>query len=199
VFNDWQGIPRRFPLSEKLESARNKLGDLRKKNDAEFDFDARKREKLAKEAEAEKQKLRGITFKQFGDQYFNGEIAVPLVRGKRPKRQRSVKRERDIFNALLPYFGDTPLSAIKKAQIFAFAAERVKVPVTTGRKKGNTSPRDIGHELKFLRYLLNRAIDNDVIDAAPKIKTPQGEHRRGDVSQDEYDEMRKAMGREQEC
>jgi hypothetical protein len=28
VFNDWQEIPRRFPLSEKLESARNKRGEL---------------------------------------------------------------------------------------------------------------------------------------------------------------------------
>ena len=28
MFNDWQGIPRRFPLSEKLESARNKRGEL---------------------------------------------------------------------------------------------------------------------------------------------------------------------------
>jgi integrase len=123
---------------------------------------------------------------------------VPLVRGKRPKRQRTKDREQEIFNALLPHFGDTPLSEIQKPQILAFATERVKVPVTTGRKKGDKRPRDIKHELKFLRYLLNRAADNDLIDAVPKITTPQGEHRKGDISQHSYECLRKAMGREQE-
>ncbi len=198
IFNDWQGIARRFPLSEKLQSARNKVGEYRRLNDGRYDFDAEKRERLAKKAESEKQKVRGTTFKQFGDEYFAGRIPVPLVRGKRPKRQRTKDREEEIYNALLPYFGDTPMCDIKKPQIFAFAAEWVKVPVTTGRKKDDTSPRDIAPQLKFLRYLLNRAVDNDVLDAAPKIRTPQSEHRKGDITQAEYDEMRQAMEREQE-
>ncbi len=63
------------------------------------------------------------------------------------------------------------------------------MPVTRGRKSGDTSPRSIGHELKLLRYLLNRAVDNEVIETAPKIKTPKGAHRRGAIKEDHYREM----------
>lgn len=44
-FVDWKGVRRKFPLGEHLDRARNKLGELRKKNDAEFDFDKEKAEK----------------------------------------------------------------------------------------------------------------------------------------------------------
>src|SRR5262249_29250121 len=134
---------------------------------------------------------------QFGEMYFDGAIPVPLVRGKRPKRERTVERERELFKNLLPYFGDVPLCEINKARILAFAAERIKVPVTKGRKGGDKSHRNIGHELRFLRYLLNRGVDNDYLAAAPKIKVPQNGHRKNDIKQNEYDAMRKAMGIDQ--
>jgi integrase len=118
---------------------------------------------------------------------------VPLVRGKRPKRGRTVDRERELFKNLLPYFGDVPLVEITKARILAFSAERIKVPVSTGRRKGDKSPRNIGHELRFLRYLLNRGVDNDFLMAAPRIKVAQGGHRRNDLKQSEYEAMRKVM------
>ena len=185
-----------------LDTARGKLKRLRALNEAQqeviLDEEKARREALARQVEAEKAKAKGVTFKEFGEAYFAGDVPVPLVRGKRPKRQRTIDREREIFSNLLPYFADVPLCDINRARVFAFSNERVKITVATGRKKGDKSLRNIGHELKFLRYLLNRAVDNDVIAAAPKIKTPKGGHRRGDIKRDEYEAMRAAMGREQE-
>jgi integrase len=191
-----------FALGDDLDLARGKLKRLRALNEAQqeviLDEEKARREALVQQAEAEKEKVKGVTFKEFGEAYFAGDVPVPLVRGKRPKRQRTIDREREIFKNLLPYFGDVSICAINKARVLAFSNERVKVPVTTGRKAGDKSLRNIGHELKFLRYLLNRAVDNDVIAAAPKIKTPQGGHRKSDIKEDEYKAMREAMGREQE-
>jgi integrase len=45
---------------------------------------------------------------------------------------------------------------------------------------------------------VNVIVDNDVIVAAAKIKTPQGGDRKGDIRRHEYDAIRKAMDRAQE-
>jgi len=49
IFTDWKGIRHRFSLGENLGRARNKLGELRRKNDAEFDFDKDKADREARE------------------------------------------------------------------------------------------------------------------------------------------------------
>ena len=162
IFKPWNGTePKTWPLGDNLNLARGKLKRLRTLHAARveviLDEEKQKREALAQAAAAEKEKVKGTTFQQFGEMYFDGAIPVPLVRGKRPKRDRTVERERELFKNLLPYFGDTALIDINKPRILAFEAERIKVPVTTGRKKSDNSLRDVGPEKKFLRYLLNRA------------------------------------------
>ncbi len=47
IFTDWRRVRRRFSLGEILGRARNKLGELRRKNDAEFDFDKDKADREA--------------------------------------------------------------------------------------------------------------------------------------------------------
>jgi len=120
---------------------------------------------------------------------------VPLVRDKRLKREVTRKKEEAIFKSLLPYFGDVPLCEIDKPKILDFAAKRVLVPVEVGRRKSIKRVRYIGHELKFLRYLLNRACDNGVIAAVPPIKSSQGPHRTGSIEPGKFAEMRKFMPR----
>jgi hypothetical protein len=55
VFVDRAKIARRIPLSENLQRSRNQLGELLRKNDGGFDFDAerRRREEAKKKAERE--------------------------------------------------------------------------------------------------------------------------------------------------
>ena len=131
VFNDHKGIERRIPLSPKKAKAKNMLGGLLDKRDSDYDFDAPKRLRL----EAQKQKLRGITFEQFGNDYFDGKISAPLVNG-RPKRESTRKWERFMFNNLLRYFGNKPLCEVaKKTAIDDFESNRVNDPVTRGRRK----------------------------------------------------------------
>jgi len=57
------------------------------------------------------------------------------------------------------------------------------------------SLRYIGHELKFLRYLLNRGYDNNLINAVPPIKTSQRPHRTGSIDPRTFAELRKHMPR----
>ena len=191
VFNDHKGIERRIPLSPKKTKAKNMLGGLLDKRDSDYDFDTPKRERI----EAQKQKLRGITFEQFGKNYFEGKISAPLVNG-RPKRESTLGWEKMMFNNLVPYFGEMPLPEIKKNVIDDFAAKRVKDSVDNRRQKDDTSPRRLGNEPKFLRYLLNRALDSGYLDAVPKIKISKPAHRRGYITEENYVAMLEGMGRD---
>src|SRR2546422_4628729 len=61
-FVDHKGKRRLFPLGDTLEGARDKLGVLHKRNDAEYDFDKKKQER-------EEAKIKGMTLAEWLDRY----------------------------------------------------------------------------------------------------------------------------------
>lgn len=66
-FTDWRGIRRKFPLGDDVDHARDKLGVLHRRNEAEFDFDKEKQERKIRVAEnAPKVSLMAPLAKLFG-------------------------------------------------------------------------------------------------------------------------------------
>src|SRR5262249_36750456 len=152
---DWKGIPRRFPLSESERSARNKLGDLLKKNDAEFDFDAEKRQREEEAKWQEEAKRKGFTLGEFAAHYF--KVLAPSF----GKRDETLEREKRLWHQLEDYFGAMPL------------CESGKLSATSGyrvRREKEVSFVTANRELAFVRYLLNRAMEDGLIDAVPRIR-----------------------------
>src|SRR4030095_4855852 len=96
-FTDWQGLRRRLPLGEILDRARNKLGERRRKNDAEFDFDKAKAERAAKE----------MTFAKWAAQC-----------------QKSAEDECRIRLHLEPFFVDRALAHIDDDEITKYREKR---------------------------------------------------------------------------
>jgi hypothetical protein len=132
LFTDWKGIRRRMPLGEILDRARNKLGDLLRKNDAEFDFDKAKAERAAKE----------MTFAKWAAQF--------------PK---SAEDECRIRLHLEPFFGAMPLADIDDEAIGRYREKRSVEKIIKHEKESKkvVSPTTINKECSTLRKLLTAA------------------------------------------
>ena len=183
IFTDWQGIKRNFALGEDEKSARYKLGELRKKNNAEFDFGSPARQKRKEEKRRQQEAERkGLTLGEWARRYFD-TIAPTL-----DKRPRTIEREH--WNRLEAHFGSMALADIKLTAIATYrvAREREVSFVTCNR------------ELGFVRYLLSLGLEDGVLEAAPRIrlKNEQSTVRTRTLAPEEYAAVMGHMQREQQ-
>jgi integrase len=180
-FTDWKGKQRAFPLGSELKTARDELTIYEARNIRREDFDA------------DKQNKRGLTFSEWAGIYFRDKIDPE-------KRAGGIDREKRSFKALEPFFGDMELSAITRSKVMEYRAKRGQDPIIRREKivQGKRlSFATINRELAFLRFLLNLAEDDGIIERAPKIKLPTEKDRKRDriASEEEYNELLSQMKR----
>ena len=176
AFVDWTGKRRTFPLGADLKTARQELAVLKARNIRREDFDADK----------EKPKT-GLTFSDYGTPYFNGKVDPD-------KRAGGVGREKRSFKTLKTFFGDMLLSEIDRSKVMEYRAKRSAEPIirrgkpVTGTK---ISFSTVNRELAFLRYLLNMAADDNIIEKVPRIKLKSEAERKRDriLTNDEYSHL----------
>ena len=154
VFVDWQGNPHRDPLGDNLDIAKDRLGELLTLNGRRFDFAAAKRQKEEEAAQQAEAARKGLTLGEFAAHYF--KALAPSFE----KRAGTLEREERLWDQLESHFGPKPLSEIRLTAISEYRVRREKEVsfVTTNR------------ELGFVRYLLNRAMEDGVLDVAPRIR-----------------------------
>jgi len=134
IFVDWMGTRRRFALGDDLKRARNKLGELLRKNDAEFDFDNKKAEREA----------RGMTLSKWID-----ECVDKKVTGLDSFRMMHLKS----------HVGGTPLASIDDDMVRGYREKREgETTIRHGRpSKKVLSSTTINKEVSCLRKLLRLA------------------------------------------
>jgi len=175
-----------FPLGGNLEAAKEALAlllaDNIKGNGKDFD------------AEREYEK-RGYTFSEWADEYFAKKVDPE-------KHAGGVEREKLSYKMLKAFFGDMLLREIKRSNIMEYRAKRLQDPVLThgkpvmldGKVK-TVSFVTVNRELAFLRFTLNMAEDDEIIEVAPKfeskeknslIKSEKERKRDRIASEDEY-------------
>jgi len=155
IFVDWTGRRRTFPLGTDMRTAKEELTVLRARNIRREDFDADKAKPKA-----------GLTFSEYGTDYFNGKVDPD-------KRASGVERERRSFKTLNLFFGNTLLSEIDRSKVMEYRAKRsIEHIVRRGKPVAGTkiSFSTVNRELAFLRYLLNLAADDGIIEKVPRIK-----------------------------
>jgi integrase len=173
AFVDWTGKRRTFPLGSDLKTARKELAVLRARNIRREDFDA------------DKVKPRtGLTFTDYGTDYFDGKVDPD-------KRAGGVEREKRSFKTLKAFFGDMLLSEIDRSKVMEYRAKRSAEPIIRRGKPvagSKISFSTVNRELAFLRYLLNLAADDGIIDKVPRVKLKSERERKRDriVTDDEY-------------
>jgi integrase len=183
-----KGKRRVFPLGGNLEAAKEALALLLAENvkgDGK-DFDANKQEER-----------QGITFAEYAGDYFKSKVDPE-------KHAGGVEREKRSFKTLEPYFGNMPLSEIKRSTIMEYRAKRLQQPIMrrgkpvqiNGEFKTVSYPT-VNRELAFLRYLLNMAEDDGIIEAAPRVNLKTEKDRKRDrvASGDEYKALLENMPR----
>jgi len=153
-----------FPLGGNLEAAKEALAlllaDNIKGNGKDFD------------AEREYEK-RGYTFSEWADEYFAKKVDPE-------KHAGGVEREKLSYKMLKAFFGDMLLREIKRSNIMEYRAKRLQDPVLThgkpvmldGKVK-TVSFVTVNRELAFLRFTLNMAEDDEIIEVAPKFKSKE--------------------------
>jgi integrase len=180
------GKRRVFPLGGDLDVAKKELAQLLAENLAGKDFDA--------PTEPAKQ---GITFREWGQSYFASKVDPE-------KHAGGVEREKRSFKTLEPFFGDMLLSEIRRTAIMEYRAKRLNEPIMRRGKPAmidgaikNVSFPTVNRELAFLRYLLNMAEDDGIIDAAPRmnLKTEKDRKRERVASDEEYKSLLANMRR----
>jgi integrase len=171
IFTDWKGKRRKISLGSDLSAARDGLKLRLADNVKRVDFDDEKKK-------IEEQRQRTITLRHFGEGYFAGTVSIKRRKNK-PKRPRTIARERELYASLYLHFGNMPLADISDKKI--------------------QDAELTDHQLGFLRYLLRGAVRNKVISAVPLIELAHaGVPRTGTLSPDEYQTILSHMGREQQ-
>ena len=173
IFVDWTGKRRTFPLGTDMRTAKEELTVLRARNIRREDFDADKAKPKA-----------GLTFSEFGTTYFNGKVDPD-------KRAGGVERERRSFKTLKSFFGNMLLSEIDRSKVMEYRAKRsLESIVRRGKPVAGTkiSFSTVNRELAFLRYLLNLAADDNIIEKVPRIKLKSEKERKRNriATDDEY-------------
>jgi len=124
------------------------------------------------DAEREYEK-RGYTFSEWADEYFAKKVDPE-------KHAGGVEREKLSYKMLEACFGDMLLREIKRSNIMEYRAKRLQDPVLThgkpvmldGKVK-TVSFVTVNRELAFLRFTLNMAEDDEIIEVAPKFKSKE--------------------------
>jgi len=183
-----KGKRRCEPLGGDLGAAKEELALLLAENikgDGK-DFDA--------ERDPQKQ---GVTFAEWARDYFKNKIDPE-------KHAGGVEREQRSFKTIQPYFGDMLLSDIRRSTIMEYRAKRLQQPIMRRGKPvmidGKTrtvSFPTVNRELAFLRYLLNVAADDGIIEAAPSVNLKTEKDRKRDrvASEKEYKSLLDNMPR----
>jgi len=190
IFVDWKRKRRKFPLGSDLKTAKGELKVLEARNIRKEDFD--------KDKEIERV---GITLSKWAEQYFKDKVNP---------NKRSVERERRSLKKLEPYFGGLTLQGIIcwsaednkgfRSRVMEYKNQRLQEPIVRRGKpvegKRIAFPT-VNRELAFLRYLLNLAYDDGLIDNAPRMKLESEKSRKRDriASDDEYQAMLGCMPR----
>jgi integrase len=171
IFTDWKGKRRTFPLGDSLESARDKLGVLHKRNDAEYDFDKERQER-------EKAKIKGITLGEWLDRYLD---LVNMMPSHKTKKAQCYHLKR--------LLGHLPLSEVTKVRIMEYKNRRLSEclirygeAVEGTRVKGAT----VNREVSCLITALNLAGDEGLCEGAPKIKKERETPRDRILTDTEY-------------
>ena len=181
-FKDWKGKHRAFPVGSNLDTAREERTVYEARNIRREDFDADKEEK--------KQRL---TFSEWAQIYFRDKIDPD-------KRAGGIDREKRSFKNLKPFFGSMDLDEITRSKVMEYRTRRGQDPIVRRGKivQGKIiSFVTINRELAFLRFLLNLAEDDGIIERAPKVKPPSEKDRKRDriATAEEYTELLSHMRR----
>ncbi|MEE8114819.1 MAG: site-specific integrase [Nitrososphaerales archaeon] len=180
IFVDWKGKRRKFPLGSDLKTAKGELKVLEARNIRREDFD--------KDKSSWQQ---GITFAEWGQLYFKEKVDPD---------KRSVERERRSFTKLKEFFGNLPLVEINRSKVMEYKARRSKEPIIRKGKPVEGSKiafSTVNCELAFLRYLLNLAVDDEIIETVPRMKLQSEKSRKRHriASDDEYRALLESMSR----
>ena len=161
LFTDWKGIRRRLPLGEFLDRARNKLGELLRKNDAEFDFDKAKAERVAKE----------MTFGKW----------MALC-------SKSTEDDCRIRLHLEPFFGDMALAEIDDEAIVRYRDKRSGEKIIKHEKESKkvVSSTTINKECGTLRKFLKLARKKGYADKVTEFEMAPEKSRNRVLSDEEY-------------
>jgi len=165
IFVDWNGKRRRFPLGSNLQGARDKLGVLHKRNDAEYDFDA----------EAEKKKRNAVTYSTWADECTAKQKAGAIITKRRkPLKEGALTREIASISVLKRYFGDLPLTEINTEKIAGYVPWRTSQNLVRCGKaaKGFVSLSCVANEMACLRKHLRYANVRGFITTLPEIILP---------------------------
>jgi hypothetical protein len=171
VFVTWQHRRQRFPLGQDLQGARDKLGVLHKRNDAEFDFDQEKRDR-------EQAKVKAMTLAEWLDTYLD-LVKDSASYATRVSQCRPLKR----------LLGHLPLSEINRVCIMKYKSQRLDEPLNRWGEdvegtliKGATVNREVG----CLTTALNLAADEGRCEGAPKVKKERETPRERILTEAEY-------------
>jgi len=171
VFVDWKGTRRKFSLGETLQGARDKLGVLHKRNDAEFDFGKEKEDRTTA-------KIKAMTLGEWLDRYLD------LVKGT---ASHETKRAQSLH--LKRLLGDVPLSEINRVRVMEYKNRRLSEtimrhgePVEGTTIKGAT----VNREVSCLVTALNLAADQGLCEGAPKVMKEREIPRERILTEAEY-------------
>jgi integrase len=114
-----------------------------------------------------------------------------MARWTRIRERGGVEREKRSFKTLNLFFGNTLLSEIDRSKVMEYRAKRSMEPIVRrGKPVAGTkiSFSTVNRELAFLRYLLNLAADDDIIEKVPRIKLKSEKERKRNriATDDEY-------------
>jgi len=106
-FVDWRGVGRKFPLGEDPQGARDKLGVLHKRNDAESDFDKEREDRV-------KAKIKAMTLAEWLDRYLT---LVKSTASYQTKTAQCLHLKR--------LLGHLPLSEITRVRVMEYKNRRL--------------------------------------------------------------------------
>ena len=136
VFTCHDGKRRTFPAGDDLQSAKDKLGVLRKRDSGEFDFDAEKRKREVR-----------VRLSEWGRVYFEKMI---------DPNKRSLEWQRSMFAKVESRLGDYYLDEIDETVIDDYREKRLREPIIRhGKplKDTQVSYSTVNRELAVLRKL----------------------------------------------
>ncbi len=175
-FKDWKGKRRAFPLGSDLKTAKEQLKVFEGDNVKKKDFDLEK-------IELEKAKTQGMTLEAWRPRYLD------LVKAK-----KSLERDTQTFNHLTRLLGSIPLSQINRPRIMEYKNQRLTEFIIRHRKpvEGKAVKiSTINREIRCLAHALNLAVDEGLIENAPRVRLDSENHLARDrvLSEEEYQKL----------
>jgi integrase len=171
IFVDWKGKSRKFSLGDRLEDARDKLGELRTLNKGRFDFDKEKRER-------QEAKIKAMTVAEWLDRYLE-LVKHTASYGTRTAQCRPLKR----------LLGHLTLSEVNRVRIMEYKTRRLSESlIRHGETVEGTQIKGatVNREVSCLITALNLAADQGLCEGAPKVKKEREIPRERTLADVEY-------------